>query len=459
MENLKQKLISLAYIMLCLAGLLYQVSLICAEYFKYGVSSSTTLTQANDYILPAQSTCFEFPEIFNFTQFNIKYNMNYIYDTTNREVWDSSAHEIQRLASVEDVHEFTPDAETMCDFVNIRNSSSYEWHGHEADECRKHFDVEKFVISSLVCYKISLKDGESDIYNRQNAYFTPNAHGNIYFLFFNEQKFAHFDYIINVMHPVDKYPWFEFSLTQLLGRGHNVSKNTNILNMFNSRSFSISMNKLLPPFKTKCRDYSVIGYHDSFHCLSDCINAKVRSSFGKASLSYHYFKSDISNLKFLSRKDFAKESFNATYRNILNICDRKCPIDDCKFTATYTTTIGEAFVAPGVSAQLPDKPSFEISFGVTILFIDTVNFICSALGVWFGFSFMSIAPDKIFHLRNKKKSSSISALTQNRDSDIAVLKTRFERELLKNKAMRNAIEGNQRQIVLLNRAIKAILRK
>ena len=138
-------------------GLLYQVSLICHEYFKYGVGSSTTLTQANDYNLPALSTCLEFPEVFDFERFNAKYKGNASFDTTDRETMDGSSSTTQSLATVNDVIEFTPKADEMCDYVNIRNSSSFAYHGYEGDECRDHFDIEKFVISSLVCYKITLR--------------------------------------------------------------------------------------------------------------------------------------------------------------------------------------------------------------------------------------------------------------------------------------------------------------
>lgn len=464
---MKRKLFSLAYYMLCLAGFLYQVSLICHEYFKYEVSSSTILSQANDYNLPAISTCFEFPEIFNFTAFNTKYNMNFVYNTSDRETWDDSGVEIQKIATVNDVYEFTPEAENVCKSVNVRNASTFSYEHHNSSQCYENFMIEKFLISTLVCYKINLKitlNEKYTDYNRGNAYFTPNSYGDILFLFFNEEKFAHFDYIINVMHPVNNYPWFEFSLTQLLTRSHNVSIGISALNIFNSKSFSISINKLKYPYITKCQEYNMKGYRDSYHCISECMNKYVPKYFGKASLSYHYFEGE--NLKVLSREDFASKSFNESYRKILNICEDSCPMNDCHFTATYTSTIGESFTSPGIGISLPDKPSFVINFSITVLFIDTINFIGSAFGVWFGISFLSIHPNKIYIMLKNKKDTSQN--NYNASNNIASYSTSYSNEALnemvrrdhfKLEALSNYMEKNQDEMKKLKRQIREISEK
>lgn len=146
------------------------------------------------------------------------------------------------------------------------------------------------MISTLVCYKINLKitsDEKYTDYNRENVYFTPNSYGDTLFLFFNEEKFVHFDKIINAMHPVNNYRWFEFILTQLLTRSHIVSIRISGINIFDSKSFSISINKLKYPRITKCQEYNMKEYRDSYHCISECMKKYVPEYRGKASLSCH----------------------------------------------------------------------------------------------------------------------------------------------------------------------------
>lgn len=199
------------------------------------------------------------------------------------------------------------------------------------------------------------------------------------------------------------------------------------------------MYKLEPPYTTKCQKYSKKGYRDSFQCVSECINQHVLKNFKKASLSHHYFKGV--DYKFLSNKEFKNKTFVSQYRKILNECIKTCPLNDCHFIATYTTTIGEAFTAPAVEIQMPDKPSFVIKYTVTVSFIDTVNFICSVLGLWFGFSFMTIHPDRMYQYSEKRKirKSSLNITIENL---VPSLVSKFD-------SIAQSLEYKQRQINIL----------
>lgn len=447
--------LGILYVLLCLVGLLYQVFLVCDEYLKYGVTASTTLSQTNEYVLPAISTCFEFFEIFDYDRFN---ESKIAIGESTELSFDESALVVQAEVSVSDIMKFTPDAEWICEFANIRNGSTFGFHELDgAIKCREIFIIEKFLISTMMCYKWTLKtpDGGPALYNRESAYFTPHDHGDIIFVYFNQTLVPRFDCITIVLHPIDNYPWTELTLTQERSRGYNSTSKTKILNFFRSKSSSISIYKLAPPYVTKCKNYKLSGYRDSFHCLSECIERGVQKAFGKASLSYHFFK-PIDKLM-LSYDDFTNKSFNATYRPILDTCNRLCPPNDCMFETTYTTTTGEAYWSPGATVKLPDAPSFEIKFSITVLFIDTINFVCSALGVWLGFSFMTINPfnagktrDNITELWSNNKAESSGVRMTRRD------KIELLAERKKNDELRSIVMRNQCQIVALRRRIDAV---
>ena len=144
------KVIQVIYILLCTRGFLHQASLVFHEYFKYGVSSSTTQTQANDYVLPVISTCLEYLEAFDYEAYNLKYGTNFTFNYTNRESMDDNSVKLQPLISTKDAYDYTPNADIICGWNFVMNSSSFQYHEYKKI-CTKYFNIEKFIISTLVC--------------------------------------------------------------------------------------------------------------------------------------------------------------------------------------------------------------------------------------------------------------------------------------------------------------------
>ena len=163
--------------------------------------------RANDYVLPAISTCLEYLEAFDYETYNLKHGTNFTFNYTNRESMDYSSVKLQPLISVKDAYEYTPNADIICDWNFVRNSSSFQYHEYKK-MCTKYFNIEKFIISTLVCYKISLKsdidirnenidianrnkyigNSRDNIYNIETTYFTLADHGSIIAWFFNESQ-------------------------------------------------------------------------------------------------------------------------------------------------------------------------------------------------------------------------------------------------------------------------------
>ena len=393
------KILSLIYTILCLLGLVYQVYLVSFEYLKYGVSSSITLKQSNEYTLPSLSTCLEFVEIFDYDLYNQKHNKNVVFNDTTTETVYLSGNELLKLVTLEDMHQFTPSAESAFKNCEIRNATTFGYNFHTKISCYEKFDIEKYVISSKMCYKITLKsqsksERSSNVYRMESTYFTPNDAGVLFYIYFNETLFNRYDFIVNVMHPSDNYPFSEFPLSQLRTRRFNFKTRKSIVNLFGSLSSSITVSKLPPPYETFCQDYKSrngsIKYRDSQHCLIECINQNVYETFQKASLTIHYFEG--LEMKLLSDEDFSEENFYIKYGNILSKCNQTCPRNDCTFISTYTFTTGVSYAHTGIFVMLPDSPSFDINYGAKVDVLETLNFICSSLGIWLGFSFLAINP-------------------------------------------------------------------
>lgn len=449
-KRLKMKLLYVLYVILCVTGLFYQIYLVLSDYFKYGVSTSIIVSHTHNYTLPSLTTCFRFSEIFNYDMFNQKYKSNFVFNYSDKGTAYLSGLEIQKLVTVDDVYQFTPAAHHMIDGCEIRNASNLKYHYYDSSICKDYFRVEKFIITQLTCYKMTIKSSSNIIYSKENAYFIPADLGFLFFVYFNHTAFEKFDIIVNVIHPSDNYPWVEFPLTQRRARVYNAITGKSVMNMFESKSNSIRIFKLLPPYETSCQDYRSENretrYRDSQHCLLKCITDKVRIKFDRASLTNHYFRGV--NMKLLSRNDISDPSFAAKYNDILFNCHELCPDNDCTYTLTYTNTVPVPYSAPGVFVALPDKPSFTIKYGEKVKFLETINFICSSLGIWFGFSFLAINPfHKIRTNNHRHKNNSPCKVNYNSEYD------RIDEELLYlNIVVENLVKHNSKlmnQLIIL----------
>ena len=423
---MKMQLISIVLSIACLAGLLYQVTLIMNEYFKYSTSSSVTLIQSDVYHLPSMSVCFKFNEIFDHDNFNRKYNLS-VSRAANK-----SGLGIEQLATIGDIFQFTPQVDSMifaCEYrdsITLKYHSYMPWDAIGITPCYKHFILQKYLISTQVCYKITLRPALNQSYSRGTAYFTPSDRGDIFFFFSNIDKKSNFDTVTIVMHPTDNYPWHEFSLSQTLRRGYNPITNKTIVNLFGSQSHSIVLKKLTPPYETRCQDYQKINFRDAQHCLSECIGLKLEKTFRKVSPSRLYFKKN--DLKLMTNDDVATKHFNRTYQSISSNCKKICPPNDCTFTSTHTQSKEEDFVGFGVYATLPDRPSFMISYTEIVLFLDTIAFFFSVIGLWSGLYVYGILSSFVTMKTVKKEGATLTHQTKPR------VNVRYQKSVLRDRS-------------------------
>lgn len=405
------KVFNFIYIAFCIIGLLYQSFLICDEYLSYSVTSSMTLTQQNVYKLPSLSMCFAIHEIFDYQNFNHDHNYNLSVNQSDITSSYISGLELLPFLTVSDVLKYTPLIDELFRDCEIRNSSNFQYRFFKSKKCYEWFHIEKYLVSTRLCYKITLRSTPSTDFSRkptENIYYsldktclTPADFGDIYFLFLNESNFGHFNYFYGSMHPTNSYPWIELALSQLRTRSYEPI-NGAIDDMFQMVSRSITTTKLPPPYITACQSYSTRTngkrYRDSAHCFFDCITRKVTKIFGKASLANHWFEGN--DMKLLTFEDFTDYDFNIKYGKILSDCQKLCPSNDCENIITYTVTYNAAHVSPVAYVSFPNQPSFFIDYGIKIKLLDTIIFILSCCGFWFGFSFYGFNP---FNSKSKSR--------------------------------------------------------
>lgn len=263
------RILSLIFILLCLLGLCYQTYLIIHEYLKYAVSTSVSLNQKNEYTVPSLSSCFRIDQVFDYDSFKIAYpQSNVTINRTNTQTVYFTGTESLKILSIDDIYRYTPTPSYLANFCEIRDASTFTYNRLEGVDCNRIFDIEKYVIASLVCYKITLKqfimaasnskrhsERGSNAYTKESAYFTPTDAGEIYFVFLNQSVFPYFDRITNVMYPIDNYPLREFPLSQLGSRRYNYEGRESVLNLFGSKSSTVTVQKMALPYETMCQNY------------------------------------------------------------------------------------------------------------------------------------------------------------------------------------------------------------
>ena len=201
MKSFRLYLFTLIYGTICLCGLIYQTVLITNEYLQYGVSTSTILSETITYTLPSLTTCFKFYEIFDIDKYNQKHGSNFIYNNTDADASYFSGLQLQNLVTVDDIHQFTPSVNEIAERCEIRDSADYQYRIFDSKECvESQFQIDKFLIASFTCYKLTLKlsldktlSDQDKKYNRETAYFVPSDQGDIYFFFLNQTHFKSYE--------------------------------------------------------------------------------------------------------------------------------------------------------------------------------------------------------------------------------------------------------------------------
>ena len=118
------------------------------------------------------------------------------------------------------------------------------------------------------------------------------------------------------------------------------------------------------------------------------------------------------SLKLLSDRDLENDTVRHAYRAIIGQCIKECPFTDCDYVATFTETRGEPWLNLESYVATPSSPSYLIRFHEKTGDLEAVIYICSALGIWIGFSFYGLIPDLIKSGRRKSSEGTATCKCQ-----------------------------------------------
>lgn len=371
-SSLTYHISTVIFYLLCLSGLIWQVTQISMNYFKFDTIKDISV------ILPEEvkdarrviNICFDNEDIFDYDRYVDLLNKTY-YGTQSYAPLFESRYKKQR-----------------------RNSLLYSFSVGDRFDITKHFllrDIryEEFIIGVTYCLQVH----GSTTHNPFLMYYDLDNVSTLY---------------VSHSHPL---PFFDFKRLKPI----DVAKVKVEEKDVHVTSYFYSIKRLVAPYRDDCIDYAIYGRSHKYDAIVDCINNETLNSNKLLAPCKGITKNDT---MFLNRT-----TFYGTCEEMLS-CYKRYEEVDCDETVYFTIIEAkdnnakihkdkamEIFKAPNA------EPSFVIESKPRIDDIEYVTYIFGALGSWFGFSFLMLNP--VPYLFRTRRSSPNNAQVDPNPSEAA----------------------------------------
>ena len=413
------------FICLCIAGLLWQLVTITAEYFKYKVTTSTIIFTPNIIEPTAMTICFNLFGLLNLTSFEQDLNIPVEIDKNTGNPKDKK---IVNDLTVRQLFDYTPSNNSIIEKMTykLKNQS------RPIDVPKNMLSVFKFFRHANLCYKIQVKNSSEYLSYRENSISN-------FFQFVSAQLFFtklvdNARYISPIVSYIDQIPYQELISTRFINRrlwtSNGSAKASS--NAYASDHMTWERTSLPSPYETQCTSYEKQGFHSRDHCINDCTASQVWKTFGKVSLmSVVTEPSDSLQVNRILLED--KQSF-INFSKILNNCEwNKCKNQNCHerriFTTTYESSIDEGRRIRWHQAVLFSQLSVKITSRPTESSIEIVIFVLGSISTWTGLSIMTCNPAALARLVHKHiRSTSQIPQVNNRITDLQRLHRKINKQ-------------------------------
>lgn len=141
-------------------------------------------------------------------------------------------------------------------------------------------------------------------------------------------------------------------------------------------------------YQTDCMDYQQLGLTSKDYCFGDCLTNNVMNQLNR--VPYSSIIRELFRMKPVSYDDDENETCNAMFEDLRNVCKAMCNKKDCDYTLRVTTADVDSRSRFSVEADSPIRPSYIITYKETLLLHETIIYVLSCLGFWFGVSILSL---------------------------------------------------------------------
>lgn len=366
-NSIAYKLLTLAYSLGCLTGLIFQVVEISNNFFKFDVVSDIKLINVDDEPM-AWNICFQADQLMNKTIFSQIMKEKY----PNEE--DSTNYFHIHEWTMEDVFKVAFDPEKL--FVNM------------SKEC---LAAETFItyefIASYICYQVN---------SFVNCYFEEKIIENVQTIFTSLSESL--PYVTYDRYHVINPPLIELDWSTSIELSHH----------------QIILKKLPLPYVEDCVNYPINQLHSKQECYANLTNKlDWKSIIRKSDEKYLNMTHELScsGCWSVSGKRIDENSSK---------CERINHNTDCTQNTVYTTVRKQHMKSPNLTMSFsillkPQNPSFSIESKPRIDNIDYFSFVLGTIGAWLGVSALSFNPVPLFVVSNEYVNS---AKSKSKDSHV-----------------------------------------
>lgn len=398
-------------------GCIYQVSDILALYFQYEVVTETQMEIFAELKAPELNICFRYIDLFNYKQYSAETKVTFAF--TNETPLEDKKRETFDTVTVADIFKYTPSVSNMYSSYKVKIPNSYDHLSFKGQNCDTVFVTRKYYFGEFICYSIQVQKFENDtFYYRQIGYSLTQPsvlfHVNLRSEFFHGADFIKVimsaycngvrscTYSQSANHP---FPDTSYAYGTPVIRNYNSIKQIVNSNSYMVTYFTMSHNRLPPPYDTHCRDYTFskkfIGKRD---CYSQCLKKLTLTTFNKIPFSVPI--GDALEFKHIGLNDIENSNTSHLLSQMDKQCYTLCYQDDCHSTFTVTRVLALKLGNNDLKLRVdvPKEPSLVIHYKAKFSFAEVIIYCCSCIGTWLGISFLnlpSIARSAINYAKNR----------------------------------------------------------
>lgn len=364
---LKRLLLNKSFAIVCLVGLMYQVTYITVQYESYTTVSRVAREVPDEMPPPNIAVCLKYPEI-----------LNYSFILTQKDV------NVDYHPDISQIFNYTPAASesiVRCSYRKARSNMYHEAHGKY---CLQIFNITKFFLQDYLCYRIEqvVQDQLSFQMIATSLYHS----GAIYDIIFDRRLLK--STRMKVILFYGSYPFFSKKLAKEV-EIHFRPNSTEMLHNYFTASFSFYDVTLLPaPYDSKCNG---TGEEGSEYCYQLCMEAALRiihrapfsGIITDAMEQVPFGVDDFLNPKSLSLFDQKEKE-----------CRSPCSYEVCfnNYTVTQVESERGDDSELRIRAIIATQPTVRILTDPRISFSSYLIYASSCLGTWLGLAIIHFDP-------------------------------------------------------------------
>ena len=403
MYNIIGSKLNVVFIVLCVLCSMYHVFTVIEEYYSGQVNKLISVKIKEDYEIPWMSLCFA---IYDFREFVTFANslINITHETHRNKIYMM----LDGQVSLNQIYKILPKKEDIIESIDVAPKSiNGSWIAPPVI-------VLPFFCEPFYCLAIGI-DTEKPytIYWHDSGIF---EYGTTFYTVTLKRK--------SLVFHKEMYLFVHQHRT-FLHKASMGSKKLFLRPKFEKYEFTLEQLKysLLPyPYETDCLDYAQTGFQSRAHAYDMCVQSEARNVFKR---NLPFSSANVTSQAYIGFKLFSQMKTNETlfsaFESIRYNCSRVYNKPDCK--TTYFKITGD-WVFKGayqgimiIKMVIINAPQVSMFSRKKMSLSQTIIYIGSILGIWFGFSIVNMAPKAyrfVIYFYNKYKTLSSELIQVNR---------------------------------------------